>query len=387
VPHTFFDAYFSGRYAQDVCNDGSIFVDRDGEHFGHILEYMRDGMVSVAETGARPSVSLLRALKREFGFYCIELCAEQPAEQDRPSEVAFVMGGRGRGGEALSSMERYDASSGEWSAMAPMSTARQSFGACVVGGDIYVIGGYGSNEIMVDSVEKYIPASDTWIAGVPLPAGRGYHATVVVGSIIYVLGGETNDGVLASVLKFDSVQGSWSESAPMPAPRGGFAFCAYMSEIYVFGGYSDDGEDQASVFKFDTEAGEWSTQAPMPTECSFNTASQIGGQVYIVGAGISGREVLRFDFVTSAWSTLARTSPRRAFGVSFVLAGCLNAAGGGEERSSVERYDMVTNTWTSVVAMLGERRFFGAVCIEYEGPTEEQDLFDSLITKALTQRT
>ncbi len=37
VPHTFFDAYFSGRYAQDVCDDGSIFVDRDGEHFGHVL--------------------------------------------------------------------------------------------------------------------------------------------------------------------------------------------------------------------------------------------------------------------------------------------------------------------------------------------------------------
>jgi hypothetical protein len=31
VPHTFFDAYSSGRYAQDVWNDGSIFVDRDGE--------------------------------------------------------------------------------------------------------------------------------------------------------------------------------------------------------------------------------------------------------------------------------------------------------------------------------------------------------------------
>jgi hypothetical protein len=26
VPNTFFDAYFSGRYAQDVCADGSIFV-------------------------------------------------------------------------------------------------------------------------------------------------------------------------------------------------------------------------------------------------------------------------------------------------------------------------------------------------------------------------
>jgi hypothetical protein len=36
IPQTFFDAYFSGLYAQDVFRDGSIFLDRDGEHFGHI---------------------------------------------------------------------------------------------------------------------------------------------------------------------------------------------------------------------------------------------------------------------------------------------------------------------------------------------------------------
>jgi hypothetical protein len=35
MPNTFFDAYFSGRHAQDVCSDGSIFVDRDGEHFSN----------------------------------------------------------------------------------------------------------------------------------------------------------------------------------------------------------------------------------------------------------------------------------------------------------------------------------------------------------------
>jgi hypothetical protein len=93
IPHTFFDAYFSGRYARDVCVDGSIFVDRDGEHFGHILEYMRDGVVSVAEPDACPSVSLLRALKREFGYYCIKLVAEQVVEPEQP-EVAYVMGGQ-----------------------------------------------------------------------------------------------------------------------------------------------------------------------------------------------------------------------------------------------------------------------------------------------------
>jgi hypothetical protein len=130
VPHTFFDAYFSGRYAQDVCDDGSIFVDRDGEHFGRVLEYMRDGVVAVTEPSACPSVALLRALKREFGFYCIELVAQQPVEPRQP-EVAFVMGGSGHGGK-LSSIERYDASSGQWSAAAAMGTARSSVGACVI---------------------------------------------------------------------------------------------------------------------------------------------------------------------------------------------------------------------------------------------------------------
>jgi hypothetical protein len=95
VPYTFFDAYFSGRYAQNVCNDGSIFVDRDGQHFGHVLEYMRDGVVSVAEPGVHLSISLLRSLKREFGFYCIELSTEQATKPNQP-EIAYVIGGRGQ---------------------------------------------------------------------------------------------------------------------------------------------------------------------------------------------------------------------------------------------------------------------------------------------------
>jgi hypothetical protein len=123
VPHTSFDAYFSGRYAQDVCNDGSIFVDRDGEHFGHVLEYMRDGHVSVAVAGARPSVSLLRALKRESGFYCIELCTEQPEQGPYPEQVdlVFVVGGMGDDNEVLSSVERYDITTGQWVTAAPIS--------------------------------------------------------------------------------------------------------------------------------------------------------------------------------------------------------------------------------------------------------------------------
>jgi hypothetical protein len=171
VPHTFFDAYFSGRYAQDVCTDGSIFVDRDGEHFGHVLEYMRDGVISVAEPEARPSITLLRALKREFGFYCIELCAEQPMQAHQP-EVALVMGGY-HAGNAFASMERYDLSTGQCSVAAAMSTTRCRFGACTLAEELYVIGDFSTDPRgSLSSVEKYTPSSDTWSAVAPLPSAR-----------------------------------------------------------------------------------------------------------------------------------------------------------------------------------------------------------------------
>jgi N-acetylneuraminic acid mutarotase len=382
VPHTFFDAYFSGRYAQDVCADGSIFVDRDGEHFGHILEYMRDGMISVAEPGAHPSVSLLRALKREFGFYCIEMCAEQPT-QTREPEVALVIGGY-HAGNILASMERYDTSSGQWSVAAAMSTTRYEFGACMLAGELYVTGGFSRDPRgALSSVEKYTPSSDTWSAVAPLPSARCEHAAVAVGSAIYVLGGNSQRSNLASVVKFDSTQGTWIAVEPMPEPRRCHAACAIRSDIYVFGGRFRNGF-QTSVFKYDTVTDTWSTLAPMPLPCADHRVSVLDGdQVYIVGAGYNGKGVLRFDTASGVWSTLRDTSNNKHGSATFVLGGCLYVAGGhGASSTVVERYDVATDTWTAVADMLEGRAVFCAVTIGSGDTAEEQDLFDSLIAKA-----
>jgi hypothetical protein len=389
VPHTFFDAYFSGRYAQDVCAAGSIFVDRDGEHFGHVLEYMRDGVVSVAEAGACPSLSLLRALKREFGFYCIELVAEQPVVSEL-QETAYVMGGYvgpGFGAGTLSGMERFEASPGQWSAAASMSTARFSFGACVLAGEVYVLGGRDNSNRQVSSVEKYSSASDTWSTVAPMPDARSSHAAVAVGSAIYVLGGFDGRGGIASVLKFDSMQGTWSEVAPLSQAIFRAAACVIGSDIFVLGGFSAaDGEAQASVYKLNTVANEWSTLAPMPLGCAGHSASVSDGMVYIVGAGPTRKDVLRFDSALDVWITVTPALTAKQGGCSFVLGGCLYAAGGSSSPSSVERYDVVNNTWTAVADMLQARLYPCAVTIESAGPAEEQNLFDSLITKASGRR-
>jgi hypothetical protein len=386
VPHIFFDAYFSGRYAQDVCADGSIFVDRNGAHFGHILEYMRDGVVSVAEPGAYPSVSLLRALKLEFGYDCIELCAEQPTEPHQP-EVGLVMGGY-HGGYSLASMERYDLSSGQWSVAAAMSTARCMFGACILAGELYVTGGSSNGpQGTLSNVEKYAPLSDTGISVAPLPSIVYHHAAVTVGSAMYVLGGICGGSTLASVFKFDSTQGTWSHAEPMPEARQEHAACAIGSDIYVFGGRRNSGR-KTSVFKYDTESKIWSTLEPMPLPCSYHSFSVLDGdQVYIVGAGTNGKGVLCFDTASGVWGTLGAALRNKHNSASFLLGGCLHVAGWGDDSSSsVERYDVATNTWTAMADMLTSRVHFCAVTMGSADPAEDQDLFDTLIAKAIRER-
>jgi hypothetical protein len=94
-------------------------------NFGQVLEYLRDGVVPMVERDASElDVGELRWLKREFGFYCIELYAE-------PQEIAFVVGGV-HADTTLASVERYDVSSAAWREAAPMATAQSEFGLCML---------------------------------------------------------------------------------------------------------------------------------------------------------------------------------------------------------------------------------------------------------------
>jgi hypothetical protein len=118
----------------------------------------------------------------------------------------------------------------------------------------------------------------------------------------------------------------------------------------------------------------------------------LDGLVYFVGAGAYGDDahsVLSFEPASEAWSALAPTTISRKYMASFVENRHLYVAGGrcgwGElTTSSVERYDVASNTWVAVANMLEARYFFNALTIGSTGPAEEQDLFDTLIAKAIS---
>jgi kelch-like protein 17 (actinfilin)/kelch-like protein 20 len=265
--------------------------------------------------------------------------------------------------------------------VATMRTSRTEFGACVIAGDIYVTGGMDVDVSVLSSVEKYSPAVDTWNAVAPMPEARQGHVSVAVGSDLFVLGGIDYAGLTCLTLKFDSILGAWSEAAATPIGQVRTA-AAVGTDIYAFC-QGPNGELDDAVHKYDTLIDQWSNLAPMPFfDDNDISANVIDGLIYIVGFG----ETLRFDPALGLWDTLSLTLYPRFCCATFVLGRSLYAAGGAGDASNVERYDVSTDTWTMVADMLQPRRSFSAVTTYVEGPAIEQDLFDSLITKASTGR-
>uniref|UniRef100_A0A251TEP9 Putative potassium channel, voltage dependent, Kv2.1 n=1 Tax=Helianthus annuus TaxID=4232 RepID=A0A251TEP9_HELAN len=60
-PHSMLAAMFSGRHT--VCKEsekGYVFIDRDGKHFRHILNWLRDGVAPIFNLSDLERVELLR---------------------------------------------------------------------------------------------------------------------------------------------------------------------------------------------------------------------------------------------------------------------------------------------------------------------------------------
>lgn len=65
-PHTMLGAMFSGRHALQLDADGYFFIDRDGRHFHHVLNFLRD---PEHFTGAEVPAAALAEVTKEAAYY------------------------------------------------------------------------------------------------------------------------------------------------------------------------------------------------------------------------------------------------------------------------------------------------------------------------------
>jgi hypothetical protein len=247
------DVPFTQRSIASVALDGKIYV------MGGIRLYEYDTV-----TGVWTRLEDLPVTSRDLSAVEVD-------------GMIYVIGGRG--GDFLSSVEKYDPDTDSWSSCAPMLTPRGRHAAAVLEGKIYVFGGFTGDWDVLDTVEEYDPVADTWTPRAPMPVSTLGEA-VTVGDKIFLI----SHGWGGLVMEYDAVADTWRSLTTMPTMRRDFAVAALDSCIYIIGGkYSTNDEYSANVEVYSLETGAWRIQAPMKTRRSGLATVKVDDRIYAIG--------------------------------------------------------------------------------------------------------
>lgn len=185
-------------------------------------------------------------------------------------EFAFVAGGFCASGlTVLNSAERYDSRSSRWDPLPPMNIPRQKCSGFYMDGKFFVIGGKDRNHQPVTSGEEYNDATRSWRL-----IDNMYPGSVQVGPFepspplvavannqLYAIESPTN--LLKVYLKNTN---AWKILGPVPVRADfrngwGLAFKALGDALFVIGGCQDQDSEDIAVFSWrpgpDATAPEW----------------------------------------------------------------------------------------------------------------------------------
>jgi N-acetylneuraminic acid mutarotase len=205
--------------------------------------------------------------------------------------------------------------------------AFSSFGAVVVGDDVYVYGGhagkahsYSLETTLGDFRRLNLKNPTRWEE---LPAGPPVQGTAVVahGTKIYRIGGmqpqnskqgKTNIISLASVSAFDVKEGKWADIAPLPEARSSHDAVVVGDTLLVFGGWQLKGSSKESEWlnhgvslDLTNPQAKWEV-IKQPFSRRALTMASFDGKAYVIGGmGANGMEqtVNIYDPKSKEWST------------------------------------------------------------------------------------
>lgn len=151
----------------------------------------------------------------------------------------YAVGGRDCGDSSCRTSntgEKYDPSTNEWTAIAPMQQARMGFGLVAVDENIYALGSSSDMNAPLTSVETYNIFSNKWQPAPEMNLRRGWSSYTVVDKKIYVLAGGAIGKLFESVECFDTRTETWVSLSPMRERRCDARAVSVDDEIFMFGG-------------------------------------------------------------------------------------------------------------------------------------------------------
>ncbi len=262
----------------------------------------------------------------------------------------YVLGGQNANGQALTTVERYDAENDTWTTLPSMDIARFNASAAVLNDKIYVMGGQGNNSSVLQSVEVYDPVLQRWDTIGSLQANRAGLSALVLENTLYAAGGSNeNAQFLNTVEYYDEAADQW---VPFPAwdlgvARASFAALPLADSAFTFGGFSPFGPLNL-VQRFNTTDGVMERAAFAPARGGL-TAAALDGAAYVIGGRMSNNEVVatvnRYIPEENRWELAASLIEARENAAAVFADNQLFVFGGvnasGEVLASIEAFDVI----------------------------------------------
>ena len=286
----------------------------------------------------------------------------------------YVMGGRGAGGNALGTVQRYNPASNTWSAVEGLREPRYNAAAAVLGGRILLTGGRESDGRVTDDVEVYVPSENDWESFDSLENEREGHAAFTVGDDAYVFGGSgPGGGFLAGAEYYDGDEEHWYvyDEWTLDAPRAAFAAVPQSGGVLIFGGYSQFGPLADVEFYVPGQGG--AAKAPLPEPRGGLAGAGTDREAWAIGgrnaAGTVTDRVDVYDRTANQWTASTALPAPREGAVAAVVNGVVYVFGGQDGQGSLH-----TSSLSLVVPNAAEEDAADAgFALERAGPNPFRD--------------
>ena len=185
------------------------------------------------------------------------------------------------GWEQVNWVNKYNPTSGQWTAVAPLPTATHYLGACAINGSIYTVGGLGNSE-----TSRYDPATNAWTQLAPTPLSQDAAGVASFNGKIYTFGGNNGyESTYSAVMCYDPSINVWSQVGDMPDVGEPYAAVTLNGKIYLAAGaVAPTGNSTDHLWSYDPSTSGWDTSLPdMQTPRMFQALVVAAGRIYAIG--------------------------------------------------------------------------------------------------------
>lgn len=241
------------------------------------------------------------------------------------NDFIYVIGGQtamaGDGSHATNSAFRYNPRDSKWLQISSMTVPRTHFALITMATCLIAVGGK-HNRIALSTAEKYDFATNEWSLISSLPNTLFSHAGCSHGNKVYISGGCPGEDFTDEMHCYDLDRAGWQLKAPMNQSRGYHVMVAHNHRLFVCAGNTNAGDrrDVMMTEAYDIEMDEWTILSASLQGQSEAPAVRCENKIFILGgyswdAHSFQDSVQAYDLENDSWEMMKTKLPEPMTGV------------------------------------------------------------------------